>query len=86
MANDSEWFQGNVAEEQHERCYWRRIGFLIFTALALAAIFAPLMGCATKEGPRQEVCSFQLLGQTSSGLPVVALTCVSPESFAESQK
>lgn len=55
--------------------------------LTLIFILAGLSGCATtKEGPRQEVCRFQLLGQTTSGLPVVATLCVTPEQFAESQK
>lgn len=89
MSQETQWFQDHGLDDQHERCYWRRIGFILTAALALAVILAPLVGCATqekKEEPRNEVCSFQLLGQTSSGMPVVAMTCVPPEAFAAAQK
>lgn len=73
-------------ETPAERCFWRKVGYAIFIGFALAVILGPLVGCATKEGPRNEVCMFRLLGNTQDGMPVVATTCVSPEAFAESQK
>jgi hypothetical protein len=82
MASDSEWFQGHVVQDDCET-----IMPMPFWALILGALIVCLQGCATtKEGPRNEVCMFRLLGNTSDGMPVVATTCVSPEAFAESQK
>lgn len=56
----------------------------------LCALLFGLPGCATeapKSGPRIEVCEVQLIGQSPhSGLPVVAVACVSPEKFAKSQQ
>ena len=45
----TEWFEGrSVDEQKHERCFWRRVGFVIFAALALAMLLAPLGGCAER--------------------------------------
>lgn len=83
---DQEWFEGDSLDRM-ERCYWRRIGFLIFAALALAVIFLPLMGCATKiSDGRTEVCFLQPLGQTEEGYTVVASHCMTPEAFKASQR
>lgn len=45
--SDKEFFGGlNVFDEEErlsERCYWRRVGFVIFAAALLAVILAPLM-------------------------------------------
>ena len=90
MSQETEWFQEQ--EEAHERCYWRRVGFGLFIVIALAIIFAPLYGCATeptaspKSGPLLQVCEVQVLGQSSSGLPVVAMACESPEEFQKAQQ
>ena len=32
--DDTEWFYGR-RDDRHERCYWRRVGFVIFLALAM---------------------------------------------------
>lgn len=87
MSEDTNWFAG-VNDDQYERCYWRRIGFIIFATLALALIFAPLMGCATKETPanRTEVCFMSMMGQTEEGYSVVATHCMTPEAFKAQQK
>lgn len=87
---DTEYFEGRSAEDRQPRT-WKEIAWEIFCTACWGAfigcVLATLPGCAmTKEGPRVEVCRFQLLGQTSDGMPVVATTCVSPEAFAESQK
>jgi len=60
MAND-DWFEGrrwslfHGDEEAMERCYWRRVGFVMFAAVALAVIILPLLlgGCATITPPPQ---------------------------------
>jgi hypothetical protein len=89
MSQETNWFQDYDGEKETpaERCFWRKVGFSIFIGISLALILGPLYGCSTtKEGPRNEVCMFRLLGNTSDGMPVVATTCVTPEAFAESQK
>lgn len=89
MAND-DWFEGRrwslfrTDEDAMERCYWRRVGFVIFAAIALALILSPLGGCST--APVQQVCFVKRLGNTEAGMVVVAQTCMSPEQFAETQK
>lgn len=35
MAEETDWF---AEQAQHERCYWRRVGFVIFLALALVLL------------------------------------------------
>jgi hypothetical protein len=43
MSADQEWFEGrSTDDEQHERCYWRRVGFAIFLGIALALVSVPL--------------------------------------------
>lgn len=54
MAQNDDWSEGrswslfHPDEEAHERCYWRRIGFLLFAAAAAAIILLPMLlgGCA----------------------------------------
>lgn len=82
---ETEWFEGRIVDE-HSRYYWGRIAMEVACAVCLGVILVPLSGCATKEGPRSEVCVFRLLGNNQDGMPVVVTTCVSPEAFAESQK
>ena len=83
MSQETEWFEGKRYQRPIILPLICWIGFV----LGLIFLLAGLSGCATTtEGPRQEVCMFQLLGQTSNGMPVVALSCVTPEAFAESQK
>lgn len=81
---ETEWFEG--LRDPMERCYWRRIGFLIFAALALAVIFGPLMGCATQKEADVKVCYMKLMGSTEEGYSVVAQHCVSAEEFQAAQK
>ena len=39
----TEWFEGRSAdEEQMEKCYWRRVGFVIFLAVVAGLILIPL--------------------------------------------
>ena len=46
--SDKEWFQGEVVEDwQYERCYWRRVGFAVFAALAAVMLLLPLGGCSS---------------------------------------
>jgi hypothetical protein len=84
----TEWFQGHQVDErerEHERAYWSRIGMELACAVAAGLILAGLPGCASPS-PRSEVCTMQLLGQTEARVPVVAMHCITPEAFAESQK
>jgi hypothetical protein len=47
MSRDKEWFYGACADERlMERCYWRRIGFVIFAAIAIGMLLLSLGGCA----------------------------------------
>lgn len=87
MSALTNWFEGRSVDEHYQRCDWTRIVLEIGCAVIAGILLAGLPGCATtEEGPRASVCTFQLVGQTSSGLPVVITTCVTPEQFAESQK
>ena len=80
MSQETEYFQGRSTDEDHERCYRRRIGFMLFALFALALILAPLVGCATpEEQVWQRVCYEQLLGQDERGLYVVRHFCVKEE-------
>lgn len=81
MMNWSEW---EDEDRRYERCYWRRVGFVIFAAACLAVILLPVMGCATARDA--EVCFMRIMGQTEDGTTVVAQQCMTPEAFAESQK
>ena len=83
---DTDWFEGRTAEEKHERCYWRRVGFVIFLAIAFALILGPLMGCATAEEVTAKVCYMRHIGKTEEGYTIVLQACQSPESFAASQQ
>lgn len=66
--------------EQHERAYWRRIGFVLFFALAIALLLIPLGGCATTEEEIwQRVCYEQLMGKSEEGLLVVRHFCIKEE-------
>jgi hypothetical protein len=73
-------------DSMHDRCYWRRVGFGLFIAIALAVIFAPLYGCATEKKPDPQVCYLKLLGNTEEGFSVVLQQCVTPEEFRAAQK
>lgn len=48
MGHETEWAEGrefhlfHEDDEMHERCYWRRVGAILFFALALAMILVPL--------------------------------------------
>lgn len=52
MAHDEDWFEGrswslfHPDEKALERCYWRRIGALLWLLVVVIAIFS-LAGCAT---------------------------------------
>ena len=81
---DTDWFEGRTAEEKHERCYWRRVGFVIFFAIAGALLLGPLMGCATD--PVAQVCYMRHMGRTEEGYTVVMQACQSPEDFQAGQK
>jgi hypothetical protein len=59
--------------------------FWLASIACLIGIIAGISGCASTS-PRSEVCTMHLLGQTEDRVPVVAMTCVTPEQFAESQK
>lgn len=39
----TEWFEGRSIDEQLERCYWRRVGFVVVFAAILAALLFPLL-------------------------------------------
>jgi hypothetical protein len=85
----TEWFEGRHVDEQereHERAYWGRVLAEIACAVCAGLILAGLPACASSPSPRSEVCTMQLLGQTENRVPVVGMTCVTPEQFAESQK
>lgn len=84
---DKDYFHGEAIDwdEKLERCYWRRIGFVIFAAIVLAMIFAPLMVCASVE-PDAKVCYVKVLGATGDGTAVVVQHCMTPEAFEASQK
>jgi hypothetical protein len=81
----TEWFEGrrvDDGEREHQRAYWWRVGVEVSCAVVAGLILA---GCASPS-PRSEVCTVQHLGNLESGMPVVALNCVTPEQFAEAQK
>jgi hypothetical protein len=85
--DDTEWIYGRTAEQKHERCYWRRVGFVIFLAIAGAIVLGPLMGCAAS--PPEvvaQVCYMRALGRTEDGHTVVLQACQSPEAFQAGQK
>jgi hypothetical protein len=47
MSGEKEWFYGACADERRmERCYWRRIGFVIFVAIVMGMLLLSLGGCA----------------------------------------
>jgi hypothetical protein len=76
-------------DRKQERCYWRRVGFGLFFAIAAALLLIPMLsGCATTgtEQPEQRVCYVQFLGKTENGWTVIAQQCVTPEAFAAAQK
>ena len=84
---ETNWFEDrSVDEQQLERCYWRRVGFVIFLAIAFALILGPLMGCATAEEVTAQVCYMRHIGKTEDGYTIVLQACQSPESFAASQQ
>ena len=84
--DDTEWFYGR-SDDRHERCYWRRVGFVLFLAFAAALLLGPLMGCATEApSPVAQVCYMRALGQTEDGHMVVLQACQSPEEFQAGQK
>ena len=43
--SDKEWFYGEVVvgEEQYERCYWRRVGFIAFAAIVAVILILPII-------------------------------------------
>lgn len=85
MGSETEWFEAKD-RVQYERCYWRRVGFAVFFAIAMGLILLPLLsGCASAE-PENRICFMQFLGKTESGWTVAATQCMTPEAFAESQK
>lgn len=78
-------FSYAAEEKQQVRCYWRRVGFSIFAAIALALILVPLLtGCATTDEPK--VCYLGLMGQTEQGMVVVMQHCMSQEQFKAAQQ
>lgn len=79
---------GYVAEQKQQRCYWRRVGFSIFLAIAVVVVLVPMLtSCATTSTePETKICYLQVIGKTSEGYTVVAQQCLTPEAFAESQK
>jgi hypothetical protein len=43
----TEWFEGRSVDEQKmERCYWRRVGFVVFLAVLMALVLLPLQAYA----------------------------------------
>lgn len=86
MAYETNWFEDQSVEKAHQRCFWRRIGFGIFFAIAAALLLFPMLtGCAAgKDDPK--VCFIQLMGQSEEGYTVIAQQCMSPEQFTEMQK
>ena len=87
MSQETEWFEEYESPKLGTilpKWFWTAA-----IAVAFGGIFLALPGCATespKSGPESKVCMVQILGQTDSGVPVAALTCVSPEEFAKSQQ
>ena len=85
-----DYFQGNCIEDEDERlserCHWRRVGFVIFLALAFALILGPLMGCASTDTITTSVCYMRHMGKTEEGYAVVMQACQSPEAFSASQQ
>lgn len=58
-------------EAKHERAYWRRVGLLLFMAIAIGAILLPLGGCATRyEDPRATVHIIEVGEGNASGVMV----------------
>jgi hypothetical protein len=86
MSQETNWFEQYGLGDAHERCYWRRVAGVIIGAILLALLLGPMFGCASSPSPRSEVCAMRLLGATQDGVSVVAVQCVTPEQFAESQK
>lgn len=86
MANETDWFQGASLDKAHQRCFWRRIGFGVFFAIAAALLLFPLLtGCATTE-PENRICFMKSIGATEDDWAVVASRCMTPGAFQESQK
>lgn len=74
MSQETDWFEGR-SEKQQERCYWRRIGFAIFLALALMMLLLP-MGCAIPPtGPFMGTCGIQQMGQNEQGVQFIRYYC-----------
>lgn len=75
-------------EKKQERCYWRRVGFLGWLAIALILIAIPMLTSCAAEPQKKEpqVCYLGLIGQTEEGYTVVMQQCISQEAFKESQK
>ena len=84
------YFDGRCVDEEERiarRCYWRRVGFVIFLSAAVALILGPLLGCATAEEEMvAKVCYMRVMGRTEDGNTVVMQACQSPESFKSSQQ
>ena len=38
MGHETEWFHGAKNEGAHERCYWRRVGFIAFAAIVATGL------------------------------------------------
>lgn len=85
---ETEWFEGRRLEKLHERCFWRRIGFSIFLALAAALLLFPMMtGCSSQpQDEEPQICFMKSLGRTPDGMFVVAQKCMTQDDFKESQK
>ena len=92
MSPDTRWFHDDTVLRNlrtDERMERTTIFPLILWVLVIAGVLFLATGCASEpsKSPRSEVCMVQVLGQSSdTGLPVVAMSCVSPEEFAKSQQ
>ena len=80
-----EWFEGRSVDELHQRCYTRRVGFVIFLALAAALILGPMLaGCSS--APVMSVCELKYLGKSDKGNPLFLSACESPDKFVADNK
>lgn len=83
-------FGWTAQEEKQVRCYWRRVGFGFFLAVAAALVLIPMLaGCSSLPDihpPDDKICFVQLIGKTDEGWSVLAERCMTPEAFERSQK
>lgn len=81
MSHETEWAEGkswclyHADEEMHERCYWRRVGFVIFLAIALAMVLVPIIVNAAPayrdRSPNGDIAGLRLLTEPCTNAKVL---------------